>query len=158
MTTEKLEVSKAAVLKEYEEGGNKVKASLVEIFGERVFKGTIIERVKTFADAVMELGPNHPLVIENAFYTTDTKAIRALKTLLVVAEALREGVVLDWSNSNQVKYEPRFVKNTSGFGFSGTRYADWAAYSYVGSRLYVDTAEKAVYMGKQFIDVFNDIL
>jgi hypothetical protein len=157
MANETLQVSKTDVLNEFNEAGKKTKASLTRIFGEKVFKGTIIERVKTLADAVEELGSGHPVVIENIFYPTDTKAVRAFKTLLIVTEALQEGVILDWNNSNQYKYEPRFIKNKSGFGFSGATYGHRVTDSGVGSRLYVDTAEKAKYLGTQFAPLYNDL-
>lgn len=89
------------------------------------------------------------------------KALIALEKLIVIAEAWnkQDGFVPDFSNSNQYKYFPLFIKNSAG-GFVCANTADTATttYAYFGSRLCFKSEERAVHFGKQFIDLWNDFL
>lgn len=114
-------------------------------------EGGIIEKIKTYQDAVKATG------IKVKFSPTDTKDEIAYKKLKVVAKALNQGWVPSWDNGNEYKYYPYFDMR-SGFGFSHSGYGVWHARTGVGSRLCYKTRELAEYAGKQFESIYKDFL
>lgn len=119
----------------------------------------ITKRVKTYADACAVLGvePMNEEVFTKLGFTKDEIAYRKLKT---IAEALNEGWLPDWANSNEYKYWPWFVYDTATAGFScaSTNCAAAYASASVGSRLCYKTRELAAYAGRQFEGIYNDFL
>ncbi|MCQ9638645.1 hypothetical protein MP478_04525 [Chryseobacterium sp. WG14] len=116
----------------------------------------ITEKVKSFEDACQILGiePNIPQV--EMLPENHKKAIIAHYKLIIIAEALNEGWVPDWQNSNQTKYFPWFkMGSSSGSGFSFYGYDDWNSGSAVGSRLCFKSRELAEYAGKQFTEIYK---
>lgn len=119
----------------------------------------IKERIKTFDDAVKELqlrGAIHQFI-------TDTMLppdVEAYLQLRIIAAALNEGWIPDYSNSNQRKHYPWFEwkKLSSGFGFSCNGWAISGAHSRVGSPLVFKSAELAEYAGRQFEDIYRKYL
>lgn len=84
---------------------NDIKGVLTAIFGETQEKDNrpVIERVKTFEDAVKELGDNHPLVniydtITNEYSEDEMKPVVDYIKVCIIVAALNEGWV------------PQFVK------------------------------------------------
>lgn len=91
----------------------------------------------------------------------DRKNVIAYYKLTKVAEALNDGWVPDWSNSDEYKYYPYFDMNPeggSGFSFFGTFYTGWFATGVVGSRLCYRTRALAKHAGEVFIDLYRDFL
>lgn len=91
------------------------------------------------------------------------KFIVAAYKLAIILEAINNGWIPDWSDWKQYKYYAWFeVKATkalsSGFGFSYSDFNYTHSYATVGSRLCTDTSEKALYMAKQFEDLYKDYL
>lgn len=81
--------------------------------------------------------------------------------LLIVIEAVNEGWIPNWNDHNQTKYFPWFEveankENPSGVGFSDTFCAIWTSDSSVGSRLCLETREKALYVAEQFSDLYKE--
>lgn len=79
---------------------NDIKGVLTAIFGEAQEKDNrpVIERVKTFDDAVMELGDNHPLVniydtITNEYSEDEMKPVVDYIKVCIIVAALNEGWV-----------------------------------------------------------------
>lgn len=159
MQTIKLSVENAR--KMYPTACAEIKTMLEDSFGKESLKLKVTERIKTWEDAANEMGidpvtsPPFPIPVgsfenaANAFFKLD-----------VIATVLLEGVVLDWTNSDQRKYYAWFnnYKPGSCFSFGGSGCGWTAANSRGGARLCVDTAEKAEYFGRQFIDIFNQFL
>lgn len=90
------------------------------------------------------------------------KAIVANYKLFVIAEALNDGWVPDWNDSNEWKYYPWFYMsgdkdNVSGSAFSYYHYADDHSYSNAGSRLSYKSSELAEYAGNTFLDLYKDL-
>lgn len=90
------------------------------------------------------------------------KALISLNELFTIAEAWnkKDGFVPDYSNGNQYKYFPWFVydKDTAGFVYANAYYTSSNAIADFGSRLCFKTANRARQFGKQFIDLWNDVL
>ena len=120
----------------------------------------IIERVKSIDDAINELGEVDVEVaelrkLENANITSH---ILYKQQAVVIAKALNEGWIADYTNSDQTKYEVRFYYDSSAGGFVYDVYVRWLTYSLVGSRLFFPTSELAKYFGTQFIEIHNKYL
>lgn len=142
----------------------------------------IMERIKTFEDALNELGRNHPLVCQyNNIDDVDFDLSAYLKLRIIVA-ALNEGWTPKFTE-DEYRYYPYFnlytkdevermdedeKKDLVAFGGHASRGtfcglgsvdADIAfAYSgaYYGSRLALKTRELAEYCGKQFKELWFD--
>ena len=110
----------------------------------------IMERVKTFEDACKITG------IIPAIYENSPKDTIAYEKLKVIVRALNEGWIPNWEDSNEKKYYPYF--RMSPFGFDDTLCGYWSANSATGSRLRFKSAELAKYAGKQFVDLYRDLM
>jgi hypothetical protein len=88
------------------------------------------------------------------------KYTRAAVLRPIVVEAINEGRVPDYNNSNELKWEPIFDlrDGPSGVGlvFSG---ADcWGTDTHVGARLVLFSDEDATFFGENFTDLHIDAL
>jgi hypothetical protein len=114
--------------------------------------------IKTFEDACKVLNLDSTTIIPDfsLFPKSDKEAMKAHAKLVIIAKAINGDWVPDWNNWDQYKYYPWFeMGSPSGGGFSYDDYADWGAYSAVGSRLCFETREIAKYVGKQFEDLYK---
>ena len=120
----------------------------------------IIERVKSIDDAINELGETDVEVaelrkLENANITSH---ILYKQQAVVIAKALNEGWITDYTNSDQTKYEVRFYYDSSAGGFVFHDYGRWSSATSVGSRLCFHSSKLAKYFGTQFIDIYRKYL
>ena len=120
----------------------------------------IIERVKSIDDAINELGETDVEVaelrkLENANITSH---ILYKQQAVVIAKALNEGWIADYTNIYQTKYEPRFYYDSSAGGFDYDCFGRWNAGAAVGSRLCFHSPELAKYFGTQFINIHRKYL
>jgi hypothetical protein len=77
--------------------------------------------------------------------------------LSIITEAINDGWIPDYSNSDKYKYYPYFIWNKfSGFSFYSSDFTHSA--SGVGSLLLFESKEKCEYVAKQFIDIYNEYL
>ncbi len=151
---ETLQISKENALKAYDQAGDKTKRVLADLFGEKVFlKKNVIECIKTLQDALDYNGES--MEDFNARTEHDSDDEKAYKELKVIALALNEGKPIDYKDASIYKYYPWFYAVGSGSGFSFDEYAFDYSSSCVGALLCVNTSEKATYMGKEFIEIFN---
>ena len=121
---------------------------------------SIIERIKSIDDAINELGEDDE----------DVKALRVIENLsipkhiisqlqsIIIAKALNEGWIADYTNIDQTKYEPRFYYDSSAGGFVCYDYGRWSSATSVGSRLCFHSSKLAKYFGTQFIDIYRKYL
>lgn len=143
----------------------------------------VTERVKTFEDAVRELGEEHPLVKEWHLGDGLSADLEAYLKLRIIAAALNEG----WEpkfTTDEYRYFPWFVLYTEEeynelsdedkarvvlrSYFSANTYGGVAyvyaifdssyTYSYYGSRLAFKNSDLAKYAGKQFIEIYADFV
>ena len=142
----------------------------------------VTDRVKTFEDAVRELGDEHPLVKEWHLGDGLSADLEAYLKLRIIAAALNEGWEPQFT-TDEYRYYPWFTLWTeeelaqkseawkkehslwlfggcSGHGaYCGLAYAysvdAWSnSYSCISARLAVKSEELAVYFGKQFIEIW----
>ena len=120
----------------------------------------IIERVKSIDDAINELGETDVEVaelrkLENANITSH---ILYKQQAVVIAKALNEGWIADYTNIDQKKYEPCFYFDSSAGSFVCFDYGYWYSVTVVGSRLCFHSSVLAEYFGAQFIDIHRKYL
>lgn len=102
------------------------------------------------ANLVSEVNPKH------------IKALIAYNRLCTIAQAWNkaDGFEPDFSNTSQYKYFPWFVYDDGAAVFvcAYTNSASTHAPAYIGYRLCFKTRERAMQFGKQFIDLWNQVL
>ena len=190
MATENITISRASLLKAYREAEPAQKELLKKLFGSDTFtiSFNVMDRVKTFRDAVVELGNDDPLVQQyNQFYTElgdrMDQAIVAYRKLRIITAALNEGWEPQFTKA-EYRYYPLFAvlskeeyyalnddekqqcvgrSNNSASAYGGLVYADTfhisvASYTNDGVRLAFKTRELAEYAGKQFINIWADFV
>ena len=148
-----LKIKKETAKEIYKESPDALKKILEETFGKDYFKNKPFNEIKTFEDACEVLDIDADSVISDQ----DTSDEAAYKKLKVVVKAINQGWTPDWNNSNQYKWYPYF-NLSSGFGFSATGYHYGNAITLVGSRLCFESEEKAKYAGKQFLQLYKELL
>ena len=151
----KEEILKERAKAEYKDACPETKKKLVSIFGEDCFVENIMERVKTFEDACDVLGIE-PCEILSLSKTKDGITYEKLK---VIARALNQGWVPNWSDTNERKWHPWFnATGSSGFGFSASGYDHWYSATCAGSRLCFISEALANYAGRQFESVYKEFM
>ncbi len=108
--------------------------------------------IKTLQDALNYIGESEESFNHRTQFDDDVQ--RAGKELEVIFEAIRQGNELG-NNKGDYWYYPWFNAARSSSGFSFTVYRCVYSTSGVGSRLCVENDEKAEYIGRQFIDIYN---
>jgi hypothetical protein len=123
--------------------------------------GPVTDRIKSFGDACIELYLDPDAELPYDVPANDRQlAVQSFTMMIIIAEALNEGWVPDYSNGNQEKWYPWFEwkQSKAGFGFTRTG-TGWASTSTaVGARLVFKTQELAAYAGKQFEDIYNGFI
>ncbi|MFB5946088.1 hypothetical protein [Albibacterium profundi] len=158
--SETLEITKENVLQAYKNANNKGKGLLTDLFGKKVFQGSIKDRVKSYEDACEELGldPEDQLPFMSEEDGNDDEfqlSINAYTKLCIIAKALNEGWIPDFKDTNEYKWFPWFRVTSAGFGFSSTLYSASNAYANFGSRLCVKSDSLAEYFGTHFVDIWE---
>lgn len=188
MTKENITISKHSLLKAYREAEPSQKEFMKKLFGADKFPSNVMERVKTFQDAVNELGDEHPLVIEYNTWCKQTGGaysadVIAYLKLRIIAAALNEGWEPQFTE-DEYRYYPYFYfykkeeyeqlsdadkKRCVGrsysyaYAYGGLVYADANSvsshsYSSYGVRLAFKTRELAEYVAKQFLNLWADFV
>ena len=114
--TENITISKQDLLKAYREAEQSQKEFMKQLFGADTFASNVMERVKTFQDAVNELGDDNPLVqqfvcvcniaFNNSGVKLDADIIAYLK-LRIITAALNEGWEPQFTE-DEYRYYPYF--------------------------------------------------
>lgn len=193
MENKTIKISRERVLETYatarELGHMDAMCAMESLFGKDTFRPEdVMDRVKTFEDACVELGEYHPFVKAfRSIYTgtdSDIADVVAYHKLRIVCAALNEG----WEPKfyrDETRYYPWFwlytkedidemseddrtelnMKSTDGYQ---TEYAGFAcgksnhAPSYsttsIGFRLCLKSDTLAKYCGRQFTDIWEDFL
>ena len=130
------------------------KKQLETEFGKQLLKEFDYRNIKTFEDACEALG----LAPKNEVSANDDKHIKAYKMLIIIFKAVNNGWTPDWTNSNECKYYPWFKVILSGAGLSFSYYGCTGTDTFVGHRLCTNKSEKAVFLGTQFREIYEDYL
>lgn len=190
MTTENITISKASLLKAYREAEPSQKELLKKLFGSDAFtiSFNVMERVKTFQDAVVELGNDNQLVQQyNQIYSEfgdmmDTDIIAYLKLRIIIA-ALNEGWEPQFTKGERRYYpffyvltkeeydklstegKPRCVGRSNsnadadgGLVCASTVVGSANSHTGNGVRLAFKTRKLAEYAGKQFYGIWADFV
>ena len=137
----------------YPAAAPELKSILEESFPKGFFAMSIIDRTPTVEAALAIAGKT----IADLTRTTDSLHETAVRIIETVIKVLWEGVAVDHSNSDQDKYEPRFIYK-SGLGLSFTYYADWATATRCGPRLCYPSYDIMLHGIKILDRYYNDYL
>ncbi len=121
----------------------------------------VIERIKSFEDAMNELGHNDEEVrlYNNMKAVGMPKHIIAEQRIVIFCKAMNEGKKHDWNNSSEYKYAPYFdMRNKPGFGFDFAYYLCSDDISHISSRLLYTSKEHALHAGKCMEQDYYDYL
>jgi len=113
----------------YPSASAEFKTMLEDSFGKSFFSLKITDRVQSVEDALSIIGKK----LSDVISCNDRKDVAAYKVMTEVIAVLNEEWEADYSNSNQVKYEPRFYDYGSRLVFGSVNV--WSSASNVGSRL-----------------------
>ncbi|MGM9861583.1 MAG: hypothetical protein ACI30W_03220, partial [Muribaculaceae bacterium] len=156
----KIAINTDKPMQAYEAVTNEQQQLLADTYGEAVFKPRdITERIKTFDDAFRALGLEHPLVREftnKAFNSSPD--LEAYLSLRIICAALNEGWEADYSNNEQEKWYPWFYNGGGGLVYANANNAGLYSVTNGGVRLAFKTRELAKYAGRQFIEIYKDLL
>lgn len=190
MNNETIEIKKKNVLAAYETarkaGADSTMKVLEVLFGEKIFQTqNVTERIKTFDDAIQELGEEHPYVeayreVEGVF--TNQKDIDAYLKLRIICAALNEDWKPNFISKKEYRWAPCFLLYTKeeydaldtgakpvnvfwsylnnvfvGLTYVSAKYDSYAEIV-INSRLAFKSEELAKYAGKQFLDIYADFL
>jgi hypothetical protein len=108
--------------------------------------------IKTLQDALDYIGESLDDFNNRTQFDDDCQ--KAAKELEVIVLAIRQGNEID-HNQDGRWYYPWFNAKRSSDGFSCHGYGCGGAYSGVGSRLCVESSEKAEYLGNQFLGTYD---
>ena len=116
---------------------------------KKILSGNVVH-LNDVARLITDINPKH------------IKALIALNELFTIAQAWNkeDGFVPDFSDWNQDKWFPwfKYDMDAAGFVFAYTYDTPSGAYANIGSRLCFKSSARAAQFGKQFIDLWNDVL
>lgn len=121
--------------------------------------GDIKDRVKSYEDACAELG-RQPYNEDALMKLGLTRNDIAYQKMVVIVEALNEGWKPDVCDSNVRRWYPWFKPNgsPSSFAFSVSYYDSEDANAGCGSSLALKSEELADYCGRQFLELWKEII
>lgn len=189
MNNETIEIKKDRVLaahrKAQETHAIAVREFLEDLFGADMFKPKDVrDRIKTFEDAMMELGEEHPLVREWHLGENLSPDLEAYLQLRVIVAALNEGWEPQFTEDEE-RYYPwhwlytrkeidkmdaselkernmvsteMYQTDYAGFAYARSYNAPSYSYTNFGSRLCLKSDALAVYCGTQFVNLWADFL
>lgn len=189
MNNETIEIKKSNVLASYEEARKANAAAymkfLENLFGKELFKPKDVrDRIKTFEDAMMALGEEHPLVREWHLGENLSPDLEAYLQLRVIVAALNEGWEPQFTEDEE-RYYPwhwlytrkeidnmeaselkernmvsteKYQTDYAGFAYARSGDTPSATAASFGSRLCLKSDALAEYCGKQFTDIWADFL
>ena len=183
---ETLNIEKEKAINAYQQGSEEQKKVLEQLFGKETFRPKMVtDRIKTFNDALKELGPNHILVKEYNVVKNNktTYSTKLYSQLCVITAALNEGwrpkfvegekryfpyfrlysaeEIRQMSKEEKSRVVYRSYNHAAAFGgVSCANASNDSAYVYahIASRLAFKTNELAKYAGKQFGKLYANYL
>ncbi len=143
--------------KAYNEAPDEFKKTLATLLGPDVVLPDPMDRYKTWLDICLASDLDPVRCLPYPIPTTKQQvSLNGFAKLQLIYEAFNQGWEPDYSNSNQWKHYPWFEFVPADGGFVYTYSSFTLASTDLGARLCTDTEAKAVYIGKQFCDIFNE--
>lgn len=133
------------------------KQMLIDSFGKDFFEQKITDKIKTIDDVLADNGITRQQFDERTQYDDiDDKAFKMAK---LIAKALNEGWIADYSDENQRKWFPwmRWDKNLGRFVFDYSGYNCANTSAGCGPRLCFKSKELCEYAAKTFPEVYDEI-
>ncbi len=183
---ETLNIEKEKAINAYQQGSEEQKKVLEQLFGKETFRPKMVtDRIKTFNDALKELGPNHILVKEYNVINNNmtTLSMKYYSRLCIITAALNEGWrpkfvegekryfpyfrlyssekirQMSEEEKSRVVYRSLYSANANGgVSYACAAYDSAYVYASIGSRLAFKTNELAKYAGKQFGKLYANYL
>ena len=118
---------------------------------------SVMDRIKTFADAYNALGKEHVLVKDFDNSNPVTHGYTAYLELCIIVAALNEGWKPTFVEGVE-RWYPWFCNNDGDVAYEDAFFDSSSANSFYGYQLALKSKELAVYAGKQFIDTYKDFL
>ena len=117
----------------------------------------LIDSIKTFDDA--RLATERPDCPDFSNVPEDLrKYFEAQYKMIVITEALNDGWNPDWDNSDEWKYYTWFDMSPGSFAYRAALYGPSYSSAGAGSRLCFRTRALSKYAGRQFIDIWKDLM
>lgn len=115
------------------------------------------KKIKSYEAACKALGLK-PISDEvfNVFQKEDRKTMAAYHKLAVITRAINEGWQPDWSNREEMKYEPYMYTNSAGLACADADDAPSYTGTVVGSRLCFRDYERATFAVETFGELYKD--
>lgn len=120
---------------------------------------SVMDRIKTFADAVDALGEEHLFVKEhnNAAAIGCSADLGAYIDLRIIVAALNEGWEPTFAEVEN-RWYPWFEIEDGGVSYADAYNDSLSTNTFIGSRLAFKSRKLAEYAGKQFIDIYKFFL
>lgn len=153
-----LQISESKARSLYKKGSHEIKQLLEETFGVSFFSQSVMDSIKTYEDACIELAENPIDEIALKKLGLNKNDIAYMK-LTQIVRALNEGWVAKMYDS-EYRYYPWFYHGASpsAFSFYGSRYFNSYADAGSGSRLCFKSEELSNYAGEQFLDLWREFI
>ena len=188
MESKELKISANNALTAYKNADENGKKLLENLFGKDIFAPkNVMERIKTFEDAYLALGENHPLVKSyEALCSVDTDHnLETYAKLRIIVAALNEGwepqfTEEEWrwypwhtlwteselaeksdewkADRHLIMIGDRYQSGYAGLAFAHSNAAPSDSSAHFGSLLCLKSEALATYCGKQFIDLWADFM
>lgn len=155
MSTETLQINRKKALDAYRGADASGKLILETLLGKDALTISITERVTTMQDVCQVTGRDYDAFMKDMNSLAPHAA--GYLEICAIAEALNEGWVRDYSNSNQYKYYPwyKYQKGSSGRGLSFSGLDCGRSCTAVGPRLVFKSADLVHYAVKTFPNSFD---
>lgn len=155
-----LNIDKEKVINAYQQGSEKEKNVLELLFGVETFRPKLVtDRIKTFDDALEELGKDNHLVKEYNYlcWAKISEHILAYSKLRVVTAALNEGWTPKFTEREQ-RYLPYFKYTNGRLTYECSNSDTAYQFAHIGCYLAFKARWIANYAGKQFLELYEDYL
>ncbi len=135
------------------------KGELEKEFGKKAFEKREYEKLNTFDDCCRACDTTEEDFKKKFIPLGLSPDALNLEALGIINKAINgPGWKANHADHNQQKHFPIFAASSSGFGFSFSYYDCGNTNTYVGSRLCLESGEKAVYSGTKFIKFWEGLL
>ena len=153
MITPKINIAK--LIRIYNNADAQGRALLIDALGAEVFKSNVMERVTSLREACEDVGLDFDVEFSAERLKHETEDETAYREWKIIAEALNEGVEVDYRNHNQKKWTLYVQYDASGRGLAIYGVDCGHSLTLVGPRLVFLNEKHARYFFNQFPDTIN---